>query len=317
MIDTYVDKPILILIGPTAIGKTELSLELAETFDCEIVSVDSMQVYRYMDIGTAKASIEERERVPHHLIDIVNPDQNYDAAQFSKDATGVITDIHNRGKTPLVTGGTGLYLRALLYGIFPSAPSDEMIRAKLKKRLDEEGCSILHEELSACDYLSYEKINPNDTHRLIRALEVYQLTGKPWSQHLADHQAELTENRFKKILQIGLTTERQKLYEKINLRTDMMIKGGLQVEVEQLLERGFGPELKSMGSIGYKHMVNYLQGTWEKTKMVEMLARDTRRYAKRQFTWFSKDPKIKWMEPKNKSKVVYMVDKWIGSQGKG
>ncbi len=184
-------KPCLVLVGPTAIGKTDLSLTLARRYDCEIVSVDSMQVYRYMDIGTAKASVSERSEIPHHLIDIVDPDEDYDAAKFAKDGLQAIRDIHSRGKIPLLTGGTGLYLRALFEGIFPGVPGDEEIRQTLKDRLLTEGASKLHEELSICDSISAKRIHENDTQRLLRALEVFYVSGIPWSEHIAHHKKQI------------------------------------------------------------------------------------------------------------------------------
>lgn len=302
---------VLVLIGPTAIGKTALSLELASQFDCEIISVDSMQVYKKMDIGTAKASIEERTLIPHHLIDVVDPAENYDAARFVKDASACIKEISSRKKLPLLTGGTGLYIKSLLEGIFPEAPSNQNVRDKLKKRLDAEGCDVLHEELNACDSISAEKIHKNDTQRLLRALEIYQISGTPWSQHLANQKnQECAGGLDVDALQIGLTCERKKLYQRINYRTELMIDSGLEEEVKELMSGGYGPELKSMGSIGYRHMVGYLNGDYDKPEMIRLLARDTRRYAKRQYTWFNKNEHIKWVDVENKDEVFEMVGNW-------
>lgn len=314
MEEKRITKPVLIIVGPTAIGKTELSLELAERYNCEIISADSMQVYRYMDIGTAKVSPEERGRVRHHLIDIVNPDENYDAAKFASDCLEAITDIHKRGKTPLITGGTGLYIKALLYGIFPDAPSDASIRKKLQGRLKSEGCSKLHEELSLCDSISAIKIHKNDTQRLLRALEVYYITGKPWSEHLAAHKTQGNHTRLTNLLQIALTCQRNLLYERINLRTETMIQSGLEGEVRKLLSMGYKPELKAMGAIGYKHMVNCISGIWSEEKMIELLARDTRRYAKRQYTWFSKIDDLQWIDISEKDKIIPLINRWLPPQ---
>lgn len=302
---------ILVLIGPTAIGKTALSLDLAQRFNCEIISVDSMQVYRYMDIGTAKATIAERELVPHHLIDIVNPDEDYDAARFTKDATRLIHEITAKGKLPLLTGGTGLYLKSLLGGIFPEAPSDKNIRNKLKERLQEEGSLVLHEELTLCDCISANKIHHNDSQRLLRALEVYQITGIPWSTHLINQNKDKETSGLPfNALQIGLTCEREKLYQRINMRSSIMIDSGLEEEVSQLLKNGFSSDLKSMGSIGYRHMTSYLNNEYDKDEMVRLLARDTRRYAKRQYTWFNKIEEVQWVDVKDSSSVVGMVEQW-------
>lgn len=306
-----VEQPVLIIVGPTAIGKTELSLELAEQYDCEIISADSMQVYRHMDIGTAKVSVDERKRVAHHLIDIADPDEAYDAVRFADDCFKAIADIHKRGKRVLITGGTGLYIKSLLYGIFPEAPSDEKIRTTLKERLAREGCDVLHKELVACDCLSAAKIHKNDSQRLLRALEVYLLTGVPWSEHLAAHQKDNSRAKFENLLQIGLTCDRSLLYERINTRTKLMVETGLEDEVRSLLSMGYGPELKPMMAIGYKHMINYVNGKWPKTEMIELLARDTRRYAKRQYTWFTKSKELHWLEVSEKNNIFSRVEQWL------
>lgn len=298
---------VLILIGPTAIGKTALSLELAQQFNCEIVSVDSMQVYRYMDIGTAKANVAERACVPHHLIDIVDPDEDYDAAAFVKDASHLVGEIVARGKLPLLTGGTGLYIKSLLDGIFPEAPSNPDIRKELRERLETFGADKLHEELYLCDNISAKRIHKNDTQRLLRALEVYAVTGTPWSAHLERQKRGGFQADY---LQIGLTCEREKLYERINLRCDIMLEEGLQQEVESLLSMGYGAELKSMGSIGYRHMLQFLNGDFDNNEMVRLLQRDTRRYAKRQYTWFNKNKEVAWCEVGEPGNVVEKVASW-------
>ncbi len=307
MEDILTDPQVLILIGPTAIGKTALSLELASQFDCEIISVDSMQVYRHMDIGTAKATAAERALVTHHLIDVVDPDEDYDAAKFVKDATALIVEITKRGKLPLLTGGTGLYIKSLLDGIFPEAPSDQKVREELKRKLVQEGPDKLHEELVACDQMSAIRIHKNDTQRLLRALEVYTITGTPWSSHLENQKGRGLKADA---LQIGLTCEREKLYQRINQRCEIMLDTGLQTEVEGLLSKGYGAELKSMGSIGYRHMTQYLSGEYDKEEMQRLLARDTRRYAKRQYTWFNKNDKLIWKEVSEPEKVVKMIKAW-------
>lgn len=301
---------VLVLIGPTAIGKTALSLDLAAHFNCEIISVDSMQVYRYMDIGTAKASRAERELVPHHLIDIVDPDEDYDAARFVKDATLLIDEISARGKLPLLTGGTGLYLKSLLNGIFPEAPSDREVRKTLKDRLMQQGVHVLHEELALCDSISAAKIHKNDTQRLLRALEVYHTTGIPWSSHLASHNKNNAAGLPVDALQIGLTTDREKLYQRINMRCDLMLSEGLEGEVAGLIKRGYSPELKSMGSIGYRHMAGYINYEYSRKEMARLLARDTRRYAKRQYTWFNKMEEVNWVDVKEQKLVLKMVKQW-------
>ncbi len=304
-----IDKPVLVLVGPTAIGKTELSLVLAEQFHCEIISVDSMQVYRHMDIGTAKVSREDRARIPHHLIDIVDPDQAYDAACFVRDASTAIEEIHKKGRVVLLTGGTGLYLRALLDGLTSEIGHYPAIREQLQQRLIYDGAKRLHEELVICDRISAERINANDSHRLLRALEIFQATGKPWSEHILEHQQK-KKARFTNILQIGLTCNRDLLYQRIDERTQIMLNSGLEKEVRGLIAKGYGPEIKSMQSIGYRHMNYYLQGTWDLEKTEELLARDTRRYAKRQYTWFSAISELEWLDAKDHSAVIKRIDNW-------
>jgi tRNA dimethylallyltransferase len=316
LIDNDVDQfpitqPVVVLVGPTAIGKTALSLELAKVYDCEIVNMDSMQVYRYMDIGTAKATDEERSIIPHHLIDIVNPDDEYDAERFVTDSCNAIYDIHARKKIPLLTGGTGLYLRALTEGLFIGGKQYPELRVSLKDRLAREGSSILHKELMLCDCISAYKIHKNDTHRLIRALEIYYGSGLPWSKHLLFQTKEKRTSRFSNILQIGLTCERKLLYERINKRCGSMYHSGLEQEVRGLLETGYNAELKSMMSIGYRHMVNYIKGKWDLQEMERLLARDTRRYAKRQLTWFNNTDNIIWFDISEPSKVKTYVAGWF------
>ncbi|MDK9707725.1 MAG: tRNA (adenosine(37)-N6)-dimethylallyltransferase MiaA [Desulforhopalus sp.] len=309
-----VSAPIIVLVGPTAIGKTALSLFLAKRFGCEIVSVDSMQVYRHMDIGTAKASKEERMEVPHHLIDIVDPTENYDAARFAVEALNAIRQIIGRGGIPLITGGTGLYLRALVNGIFAGVPVNRKIRAELLHRLSVEGGYKLHKELSSIDYTSAKRIQMNDTQRVVRALEIFYTSGVTWSEHLKEQQRQKPSISFSKLLQIGLTCDRQHLYNRINLRCQKMIDDGLEGEVRKLMSMGYSKSLKPFGAIGYRHMISYLEGELNFDEMVSTLARDTRRYAKRQYTWFSKIEDLLWFETGDQSQIAQLVDKWLTSE---
>ena len=306
-----ISQPVLVLVGPTAIGKTELSLQIAHHFNCEIISVDSMQIYKYMDIGTAKISRQERAEIVHHLIDIKKPDENYNAVQFSEDAICAIKDIHLRGKIPLLTGGTGLYLKALIKGIFPGVASDSKIRKQLMNRLKLDGPLVLHEELMLCDPVSANKIHPNHTHRLLRALEIWHITGEPWSTFVQSQKNNGPHIKLSRILQIGLICDRTVLYDRINLRTDQMLENDLKKEVRGLLEMGYGRNLKSMGSIGYRHMTNYLMGDWSWEEMKRLLSRDTRRYAKRQLTWFSKMDDMLWIEATDRSNILKIIEKWL------
>ena len=300
--------PAIILVGPTGIGKTELSLAIADKFSCEIVSVDSMQVYRYMDIGTAKATPEERNRVQHYLIDIVDPDEEYHVARFVEDATGACKTIKEHGNVPFLVGGTGFYFKGLQEGLFEVVGIDESIREELKRSLASENRQSLYEELVRCDPESASRIHPNDSHRLLRALEIFRTTGTPWSQHLGkQNQPPLLGN----VLKLGLTCDREILYHRINQRVDHMIEAGLLDEVQTLLKMGYSATLKSMQSLGYRHMVNFVEGRWGWQESIDLLARDTRRYAKRQYTWFRRDPEIIWFEPSQQQEVISAIAKYF------
>ncbi len=305
--------PVLAIVGPTAIGKTALSLDVSHTFNCEVISVDSMQIYRYMDIGTAKIRPEEMDSIPHHLIDIVNPDEKYDAARFVKDATKAINEIGSRGRVPLLTGGTGLYLKALSEGLFADIPESSEVRNILNQQIDIDGTSKLHEQLREVDPLSAARIHSNDTNRIIRGMEIFIITGKPWSTHLAEQKTGMPKGIVQNILQLGLTSDRHILYDRINLRTSIMIEQGLEHEVQELLKMGYKSDLHSMNSIGYRHMLNYMNSVWSFSKMIEFLQRDTRRYAKRQYTWFNKIKGLEWFEVNNISGIKSRIDHWLSA----
>ncbi len=309
-----IEVPTIVLVGPTAIGKTTLSILLAKRFNCEIISMDSMQVYRYMDIGTAKIKEEEKEGVPHYLIDIVDPDEDYDAGRFVQDCFAAIESIQTKGKNVLLTGGTGLYLKALIDGLADSIPADTGVRQKLKRRLEEDGADNLFEELMQCDPETAGRIHKNDHYRLLRGLEIYYLTGKRWSEHI-NRQQQGRAQRFSHIIEIGLTCSRDRLYERINRRTELMFEEGLEGEVLKLLEMGYHSYLKSMKSLGYRHMVNYLDGNWSLDETKRLLARDTRHYAKRQYTWFNKSPALSWFEVSKENKIMQAIDRWFAEVG--
>ncbi len=296
--------PILVLVGPTAIGKTDLSLKIAAEFNCEIISMDSMQVYRSMDIGTAKVSKAERQYVVHHLIDILDPDEQYDAARFVRDATAAVSTISSQGKIPLITGGTGLYLSALINGLFDGVHVEDEVRQHMKDRLKNEGREVLHRELLRVDRQSGERIHMNDTQRLLRGLEIFHSTGTPWSEHL--HQQALAPNRplFKNIIHLGLSCDREVLYGRIKIRTIGMMQDAFKTEVESLLNRGYSPDLPSMQSIGYRHMAAHIAGQWALDTATNALIQDTRRYAKRQMTWFRRHRELHWYEIEKSDKVL-------------
>ncbi|MFC1799236.1 tRNA (adenosine(37)-N6)-dimethylallyltransferase MiaA [Thermodesulfobacteriota bacterium] len=295
---------IVVVCGPTGSGKTGIAIELSRMFTGEIIGADSMQIYRYMDIGTAKPTRAEQAQVRHHMIDIVDPDENFSAARFAKMAAEKIDALVAWSKAPFVVGGTGLYLKALVHGLFSEAPTMPELRSRLRRQLDENGAEVLYEKLKQCDPAATEKIHPHDTFRIIRALEVYELTGKPISAHHREH--GFMDEPFR-VLKIGLDIQREKLYERIDRRVDRMVADGLVKEVESLLDRGYAPTLNSMQSIGYLHVVGFLAGrmTWQET--LRTLKRDTRRYAKRQMTWFRRDADIHWFKPKQTKDMSALV----------
>jgi len=308
-----VTDPVIVLIGPTAVGKTDLSLDLAERFSCEIISVDSMQVYRFMDVGTAKPTLQERRGIRHHLLDIADPDEQYNAARFVRDALAAVEAITAAGKTPLLTGGTGLYLKALLEGLFAlEGVGDESIRARLTEKLREEGREELYDELRSVDPESAARIHINDTQRLLRALEIFRATGKTWTSLLRSQ--DQPPVRFANILQIGLTCDRRILNERIERRSQAMFAGGLVEEAEKLQEMGYAPTLPSMQAIGYRHVNNYLAGLWDREETLRLLIRDTRRYAKRQMTWFAGNRAIEWFARDDRQQVVHRTAAWLAAR---
>ncbi len=287
-------QPILLLVGPTAVGKTEFGIQLAAHLDSEIIGADSMQIYRFMDIGTGKPTPAERAQVPHHLVDFVHPSESYSAGRFYVDATAVIGDLHNRGKVPLIVGGTGLYIRALTDGLFAGPEADEEVRKKLKELALKDGPNTLHEKLEEVDPVSAKRIHPNDERRLIRALEVHAITGKPIStlqeQQRASHEAAY---RF---ISFGLTMSRNRLYARIEDRVDRMIEMGLADEVRSLLKMGIEPSAVSMQGLGYKEMIPVVKGRQTLHAAVELMKKETRHFAKRQMTWFRADKRIGWID---------------------
>ncbi|MBU0486102.1 MAG: tRNA (adenosine(37)-N6)-dimethylallyltransferase MiaA [Proteobacteria bacterium] len=319
ILQKYNRLPFIAIIGPTAIGKTNLSLKIAHDFTCEIISVDSMQIYRYMDIGTAKPSQVERETVPHHLFDIVDPDEDYQAARFVYDAEMACEEIIKRGHIPLLVGGTGLYIRCFQEGLFNKETGNtEKYRLALQQEVIEKGPQHLYRQLEINDPDSAMRIHPNDTNRIIRALEIYQSTGTTWSEYIKKQQNNLKDQIApRNFLKIGLTCDRKILYDRINQRVEMMAEQGLIKEVESLLAKGYSPELKSMQSIGYRHIINFLENRWSWSETMRLLARDTRHYAKRQFTWFNKDPSIQWFSPENEKEIITLIDNFLANLKEG
>lgn len=294
---TPVKKPLLVIVGPTASGKTEVAVELGLQLNGEVVSADSMLVYKGMDIGTAKPTLKERQGVAHHLIDVVEPDDYFSVAQYQQLAETVISDIHKRNKLPIIVGGTGLYVRAVMdHYNFDTPGEDKELRQQLMELSIDRGKLWLHQELNNVDPVAAEQIHPNNVRRVIRALEVYQLTGMRFSDM---KQADYQTNAKYNAAIFGLNHERDLLYERINKRVDLMVTAGLVEEVSALLDKGFKRSATSMQGLGYKEIAAHLDGELSLHAAIELLKRDTRRYAKRQFTWFRRDPRIHWIDRHN------------------
>lgn len=287
--------PLVVITGPTASGKTDLAIQTALQLKGEIISADSMQIYRYMNIGTAKPDLKKRQGIPHHMIDICDPNDDFNVAMFQKQAVEVIRHIAERGRLPILTGGTGLYINSIIYPMnFTNADDDQKYREKLNVLLSKNGAEWLHKQLEKIDPRSAERLHPNDTRRVIRAMEVYHLTGKPMEAYRQEfNKLESPYN----LLIYGLTMDRQKLYERINLRVVKMIDTGLIHEVKGLLSKGYTKELVSMQGLGYKEIVDYLKGLTTLDESIRILKRNTRRFAKRQISWFKREEQIIWMDP--------------------
>lgn len=284
---------LFILIGPTAIGKTKVSVELAKILNGEILSADSMQIYKYMDIGTAKIKKEEMEDIPHYLIDIVSPDEEFTVSNYKENAKKIISKINSKRKLPMVVGGTGLYVNSLIYDLnFTKVPSDIRIREELDSLANKYGNEFLHSKLEKIDKVSAEKIYANDRKRVIRAIEIYKMTGKPMSIHNENFRKPNNEYN---LTMIGLNMDRKKLYDRINTRVDLMFQEGLIDEVKSLLSMGYTKELVSMKGIGYKEVIMYLDGSITLDESMEMIKKGSRNYAKRQLTWFRRNEMINWI----------------------
>ncbi len=296
---------LVIVVGATGVGKTELALELAEVFSGEIISADSMQVYRYMDIGTAKPTAEERGRVRHHLIDIVDPDEEFNAALFVEKSGEIIERFHHKRRRIFVVGGTGLYVRALLGGLFIGPGADRDLRDFYHDMCDRHGKIYLHELLKKRDSRATERIHVNDTMRVIRALEVLESTGTSIITMQEEHGFK---NRVYDFRIIGLERKRDALYEMIERRVEKMMADGLVDEVKRLIRMGYGESLKPMQSMCYRHVVDYIKGNCGENEMVRLIKRDTRHYAKRQITWFKKEKDVVWFDPEAGSAVRKEVE---------
>ena len=293
MIDTE-KKPLIILTGPTAVGKTKASIGLAKAIGGEIISADSMQVYRHMDIGSAKITKEEMADVPHYLIDVLEPEEEFHVVRFQQMAKAAMTDIYSRGKIPIIVGGTGFYIQALLYDIdFTENEGDSVYREKLEALAEEKGAAYLHGQLAMVDPKSAEEIHANNIKRVIRALEFYHQTGQKISEHNERERQKESPYQF---CYFVLNDRRECLYERIDQRVDQMIRNGLVQEVQTLKERGCTKQMVSMQGLGYKEIFSYLEGDCSLEEAVYIIKRDTRHFAKRQLTWFKRERDVIWVQ---------------------
>ena len=299
---------VIVIAGPTASGKTALAVDLAVALSGEVVNADAMQVYRGMDIGTAKPTHEEQRGIPHHMLDVVNPDEDCNAAIYRRMTLPIVNEICSKGKTCFVVGGTGLYIRGLIGGLMESPSSDPELRKRLRMECEVHGAARLHEKLKILDPERAESIHPNDGVRIMRAIEINYLSHLRPSDLMKRHGfREASLNALK----LCLDVDREDLYHRINARSENMADKGLIDETRDLLEMGYSPDLKSMKAIGYRHMVRYLKGEWSLEETIAKLKRDTRRYAKRQLTWFRAEPGVIWVDPKALDMLINRISLFL------
>lgn len=301
-------KELFILAGPTAVGKTQISIKLAGRLNGEIISADSMQIYKNMDVGSAKISKEEMRGITHHLVDIIEPSVGFSVAEFKERAESAIEEIESKNKLPMLVGGTGFYINSLIYNYtFADTNKDEEYREYLTRLASSEGNEYVHSLLSGIDAQSYNKLYPNDLKRVIRALEVYKVSGKPMSEFAKEQDTlDIPYN----VHYFVLNMDRQKLYSRINKRVDIMIKIGLIDEVIKLKEMGYNSDMQSMKGIGYKEVMYYLNNELSLVEAIEMIKKGSRNYAKRQLTWFRKDQRVNWINSddfKNDDEIVEYI----------
>jgi len=303
--------PVIVICGPTASGKTALSIEIAKHLESEIVSADSMQIYKYMDIGSAKPDMDEREGIVHHMMDIIEPTQNYSVAEYAQNAHKIIYDIYSRGKIPVMVGGTGLYINSVINDVdFAEGDCDEKLRNELTDLAKNEGVEKLHNMLREIDEKAAEAIHMNNVKRVIRAIEFYKLNGKKISEH--SELGKEKESRYRPLM-LDILWDREALYERINRRVDIMFDMGLVDEVKKLLDMGCTSDMTSMQGIGYKETVSYIKGEKTFEEVSEEIKQSSRRYAKRQLTWFRRDERIIHLDPdKIKSEGIEKVEEFVG-----
>ncbi|MFE7061816.1 tRNA (adenosine(37)-N6)-dimethylallyltransferase MiaA [Sutcliffiella sp. NPDC057660] len=303
---------VIVIIGPTAVGKTKLSVELAQRVNGEIISGDSMQIYKEMNIGTAKVSKEEMQGVPHYLIDVKEPTEPYSVAEFQREVRELIDVISKKGCIPIIAGGTGLYIQSVLYDYqFSDTGKDEEIRLRLEKQVEQEGMDKVFEELRRIDPVSAENIHPNNVRRVIRALEVFHSTGKTMAEYQESQEQELLYD----VAFVGLTMDREVLYDRINLRVDLMVEQGLFEEVESLYKKGIR-DCQSIQAIGYKELYGYFDGKLSKEQAIEALKQNSRRYAKRQLTWFRNKMEVTWFDMTDANFEVILEEIFLFVAGK-
>ena len=301
------ESKVIIIVGPTCSGKTDLSINLAQNLSSEIISADSRQIYKCLNIGTAKPNKVQLALVKHHLIDTLNPDEDYNASLFENDSIKIINNLHSIDKIPIVVGGSGLYIKALVDGIFDSTTKDETLREKLLEDKKNYGNEYLYNQLLQIDKTTADKLLPQNWKRIIRAIEVYKITGRPiWELH-NEYKRECSYNFY----QFGLNWHRDKLYENIEKRVDEMINLGLVKEIENIIKQGYNAQLNALNTVGYKEIISYLKREISLNRAIELIKRNTRRYAKRQLTWFRKDNRIKWFQIQNKNEIQEITTKII------
>ncbi len=310
-------KPLVVLVGPTAVGKSRVAVEVARRFDTEVLAADSRQVYRGMDIGTDKPPVAERQGIPHRLLDLVEPDQPFNAGLYCRHATEVIGRLYGEHRLPLVVGGTGLYVRTLVKGLCAAPPADPSVRARLRQEARKEGPDQLYARLVGVDPSSASKLHPKDTSKVIRALEVYELTGRSMASFQDAH--GFAERPYRALL-IGLLRDREALYRRIEERIDWQLAHGFVEETQDLLARGCSRDCSAMKGLGYRQVAAYLSGECDRDEMVRRFKRDTRRFAKRQLTWFRSEPGIHWLSidkqepvPRTAQRVTELVDRFLES----
>ena len=302
-------KPVVVVVGPTAVGKSRVAVEVAKAFETEILTADSRQVYRGMDVGTDKPVLEERQGVPHRLIDLVDPDKSFNAGLYRRQAVDEIERLYRNRRLPLVVGGTGLYVRTLLKGLCDAPPADPIVRAALRQESKDQGFDHLYARLVDVDPAAAARLHPRDESKVIRALEVHQLSGRRMSEFQQEH--GFAERPFSALI-IGLNRERGALYRRIEERIDWQLAHGLTEETKQLLAQGYQRDSAAMKGLGYRHVAEHLAGEYDVAEMVRRFKRDTRHFSKRQMTWFRKEPGIQWLTIKESESVQHTAALVIG-----